>query len=838
MADIILVDSYSESNYYNAYSIRYTGHEESSQSFTGKAGNLINCKWYLRKRANPTGNIIAKLYSHSGTYGTSSLPNTLLATSDIIDIATLPTSFGLIIFNFTGAEQYLLVEGTKYCIVIEYSGGSFLNCLCVGQDYDTATHSGNAVDNDGGVWETYPNIDYIFYVYAEETTPCVEPPYSVISIAKPITLKTTKEINGAWTANIQILPDDYISAESYVDVAGEQYIAKNVKKIKSGKTYFDVSLYHNMFELTDLTIDRFSLLKTPTYLLDYILTDCEWIAGDCDIDEIVYLRTDKRTTILEALNLLAEQCGGELYFYSQDRIVDLKREIGTHTGLQIRYDKNSDYIEKEEDSNELITRIYPYGSDNFEINSTILDNCEDETDYSPSGAGSTEASDEKQQGAQAIKLISSTLNETFINDLGAGNVKDLSGHDLLKFWVYSEVANANGFTFGIGEAAYTEQTVNTGALDKECWKEVELDLSEVADGDKNEIRYIGFKNLTGGAVEIVIDSIRAFSGNIYIDSPNIAKYKVRKEYTYRHSAKPEKEQFEKIIYPSDDSYTYQKAPNTNYGTVAVLWIRGATNSYDYLFFKFDLSDIPAEAIITSTILYIYIQQIYGFLVTSAATYLCNANWAENTITWNNQPAVLGDNIHTFNFGSVGWKNCDGDMLTTVQNWHSGAANNYGITIRTTQWALAHPTSKEGINKPYLKVEYIIETDPSSVIKAAALDYLLTHDEPKLKYKVNMVDLSKVMVNTWEDEAIDLGDTVRVYDSELKINTNCRIKKITKNLLDPSDVSLELVNKAYSIADLEAKRAKQLSYAMPFMDNPKIIDAGAVQAGYFGGDVQK
>ena len=102
----------------------------------------------------------------------------------------------------------------------------------------------------------------------------------------------------------------------------------------------------------------------------------------------------------------------------------------------------------------------------------------------------------------------------------------------------------------------------------------------------------------------------------------------------------------------------------------------------------------------------------------------------------------------------------------------------------------------------------------------------------------MVDLSKVMVNTWEDEAIDLGDTVRVYDSELKINTNCRIKKITKNLLDPSDVSLELVNKAYSIADLEAKRAKQLSYAMPFMDNPKIIDAGAVQAGYFGGDVQK
>ena len=834
MADIILVDSYSESNYYNAYSIRYTGHEESSQSFTGKAGNLINCKWYLRKRANPTGNIIAKLYSHSGTYGTSSLPNTLLATSDIIDIATLPTSFGLIIFNFTGAEQYLLVEGTKYCIVIEYSGGSFLNCLCVGQDYDTATHSGNAVDNDGGVWETYPNIDYIFYVYAEETTPCVEPPYSVISIAKPITLKTTKEINGAWTANIQILPDDYISAESYVDVAGEQYIAKNVKKIKSGKTYFDVSLYHNMFELTDLTIDRFSLLKTPTYLLDYILTDCEWIAGDCDIDEIVYLRTDKRTTILEALNLLAEQCGGELYFYSQDRIVDLKREIGTHTGLQIRYDKNSDYIEKEEDSNELITRIYPYGSDNFEINSTILDNCEDETDYSPSGAGSTEASDEKQQGAQAIKLISSTLNETFIHDLGAGNIKDLSGHDSLKFWVYSELDNANGFTFGISEGAnpFTESMiVNTGALDKECWKEVELDLSGVADADKNAIRYIGFKNLTGSAVEVVVDSIRAFKGNIYIDSPNIAKYRVRKEYTYQHSAKPEKTQFEKLIYPSDDSWVGYPSPNANHGNEGNLY---NYSNFQYSCLKFMLSEIPIGATIISAYLNLYYGSVTNFTVGNI--YRITANWYEGTITYNNRPASVDTGVDIS--VAIGWRNVD--IITLFTQWYNGTYSNYGIyhVGNAGEGKHAYINSKENAsNKPYLKIVYTLTTDPSSVIIVGAMDYLFTHDEPKLKYKVNMVDLSKVMVNTWEDETIDLGDTVRVYDSELKINTNCRIKKITKNLLDPADVSLELVNKAYSIADLEAKRAKQLSYAMPFHDNPKIIDAGSIQAGYLGGDVQ-
>jgi len=231
---------------------------------------------------------------------------------------------------------------------------------------------------------------------------------------------------------------------------------------------------------------------------------------------------------------------------------------------------------------------------------------------------------------------------------------------------------------------------------------------------------------------------------------------------------------------------------------------------------------------------------FGGMVSSAQTYLCNSDWNENTIVYNNQPAISGGDIHTWNFTPVGWINCGGAMLDTVMSWCSGAINNYGITIRTNQAAISEFYSKEfsGEVKPYLKIIYTVETDPSSVIIAGALDYLLTHDEPKLKYKINMVDLSKVMVNTWEDETVDLGDTVKVYDSELKINTNCRIKKITKNLLDPSDVSLELVNKAYSIADLEAKRAKQLSHAMPFQDNIKIIDAGAIQAGYFGGEVQK
>jgi len=60
----------------------------------------------------------------------------------------------------------------------------------------------------------------------------------------------------------------------------------------------------------------------------------------------------------------------------------------------------------------------------------------------------------------------------------------------------------------------------------------------------------------------------------------------------------------------------------------------------------------------------------------------------------------------------------------------------------------------------------------------------------------------------------------------------------RNHLDPSDVQIELANKSYTMADLEVKREKQLSYAMPFKDRPDIIDASAIQAGQIGEDVNQ
>lgn len=162
----ILVDSYSESNA-SGYSVVRAGHiTQLGQSFIAIAGTLDSCKFELKKSGSPTGNITAKLYAHTGTFGTDGKPTgSVLATSDNFDIATLTTTEQLITFSFTGADRVNLTAGTHYCIEVEYTGGDSSNYLRVGNDSSSPTHSGNASFYDSS-WQTTAN-DVCFYVYAD-----------------------------------------------------------------------------------------------------------------------------------------------------------------------------------------------------------------------------------------------------------------------------------------------------------------------------------------------------------------------------------------------------------------------------------------------------------------------------------------------------------------------------------------------------------------------------------------------------------------------------------------------------------------------------------------------
>ncbi len=140
-----------------------------AQSFTGDGGTLNSVKFYVySKNGSPTGDVVGKIYAHSGTYGTSSVPTgDALAVSSAIDASSL-SALGWATFTFTGTNKITLTNGTKYCVAIEYSGGNSSNNFTIRYKYSTSTHKGNESNkNYGGSYSADATLDTCFYVYKD-----------------------------------------------------------------------------------------------------------------------------------------------------------------------------------------------------------------------------------------------------------------------------------------------------------------------------------------------------------------------------------------------------------------------------------------------------------------------------------------------------------------------------------------------------------------------------------------------------------------------------------------------------------------------------------------------
>jgi hypothetical protein len=135
-----------------------------AQSFTAKGGKLLSASFYLEKEGSPTGTMVAKLYAHSGTFGSGGIPTgSALATSDTIDISTLTTNFGMVKFTFSGTNQIQLSVAQHYFVSFEYAAGNSSNRPHVGYDNSSPTHPGNSAIFDSATW-TATTQDIIFLI--------------------------------------------------------------------------------------------------------------------------------------------------------------------------------------------------------------------------------------------------------------------------------------------------------------------------------------------------------------------------------------------------------------------------------------------------------------------------------------------------------------------------------------------------------------------------------------------------------------------------------------------------------------------------------------------------
>lgn len=143
-----------------------TAHGQSFATAThGVSKAIQSAKFFLKKTGSPTGNIRAALYSHSGVYGTSSVPNTLVATSKEFDASKLLTTYEEIEFPFVYADAASMTATTNYVIIIEegtgYSGTG-ANYVQV-RGAAAGSHGGNKSANAGG-WTAQAAADLSFQV--------------------------------------------------------------------------------------------------------------------------------------------------------------------------------------------------------------------------------------------------------------------------------------------------------------------------------------------------------------------------------------------------------------------------------------------------------------------------------------------------------------------------------------------------------------------------------------------------------------------------------------------------------------------------------------------------
>lgn len=131
------------------------------QSFTaGRSGTLTKIMLKLVDYGVYPTNLHARIWSHAGTYGTSSVGDLQLAQSD--DFSYTDVKSAWVEFNFIG-EPISLVSGTNY--VFGVSGGADIAV----SGRSSGSHSGNRSQyNDTNLtWITYATDDLFFYVVTD-----------------------------------------------------------------------------------------------------------------------------------------------------------------------------------------------------------------------------------------------------------------------------------------------------------------------------------------------------------------------------------------------------------------------------------------------------------------------------------------------------------------------------------------------------------------------------------------------------------------------------------------------------------------------------------------------
>jgi len=157
-------------------------------------------------------------------------------------------------------------------------------------------------------------------------------------------------------------------------------------------------------------------------------------------------------------------------------------------------------------------------------------------------------------------------------------------------------------------------------------------------------------------------------------------------------------------YPSDDTYINVRSGDSNYGSSTPMEVHGTSGWYEYIFIKFQLTNIPSGAgSVASATLYMraeYKSSTCGDILVHEQD---NDDWSESILTWNNAPSPkYGDEISRIgpppSSTWVSW-----DVRAWVDEQFNGDKVVSMVLTSTNEWCKFD--AKESDYDPYLVVTY-------------------------------------------------------------------------------------------------------------------------------------
>ena len=197
-----VADSYPSANMDGTRIIRAGSTQFIGQSFTAVDGWIDSVTFYMLKLGNPSGNAVARLYAHTGTYGTDSRPGTVLATSSFVALSEITATGGTIqAVTFPFPTPVQLTAGQNYVVAVQSNNGDSSNYVAVRTDVSFPAHPGNLVSSTNGTtWSVQTITDVGFVVY--ETLPDTEAPVIAANVSEGASYPTPKIVTFSATDGV------------------------------------------------------------------------------------------------------------------------------------------------------------------------------------------------------------------------------------------------------------------------------------------------------------------------------------------------------------------------------------------------------------------------------------------------------------------------------------------------------------------------------------------------------------------------------------------------------------------------------------------------------------